>query len=313
MDVAVNDDDEAAASTMNIVRRSAPGLLKRVQTGISHFEIVYTPHSHWPLPRNASNAEVLTVSVLDSSFNPPTLAHLALADTQRPHYPDSSDSDYDAKLLLLSIKNVDKMLKPGDATYLQRLEMMGLLAKRMSQSGAKESNVAIAIIDEPTFVAKSRTLLACLDARLRTFPITSNPPSLELSFILGMDTLERLFAPRYYASETDMMDSLRQFLLPPPAGDGSRVLCANRVMTPPDLLSPKRPPLPIPEAAKEFFDKHRISLFDIGDRLSTYSSSAVRGAVGQVGPDGNGGGLWRAFVTDEVADYICENKLYVDQ
>jgi len=312
MDVAVNDV-EAAASPMNIVRRSAPSLLRRVQSGASHFELIYTPHSHWPLPRNDSRAELLTISVLDSSFNPPTLAHLSLANTRRPHYYDSENSDYDAKLLLLSIKNVDKTMKPGDATYLQRLEMMGLLVKRMAQPDTKQSNVAIAIIDEPTFVAKSRTLLACIAARLGAFSGTSDPPSLELSFILGMDTLERLFAPRYYASETKMLDSLRQFLLPPPAGDGSRVLCANRVMAPPDLLSPAPSPLQIPETAKHFFDEQRISLFDIGDTLSTYSSSVVRGAVGQLGPVSNGGGLWRTYVTDEVGDYIRENKLYVDQ
>jgi nicotinamide-nucleotide adenylyltransferase len=79
---------------------------------------------------------------LDSSFNPPTLAHLALAKAPAPpprsggaigEIKDES-SGYDAHLLLLSIRNADKPLKPGDATHLQRLEMMFFFAQDIIQS-----------------------------------------------------------------------------------------------------------------------------------------------------------------------------------
>lgn len=117
------------------------------------------------------------MNLLDSSFNPPTLAHLALARALAPPLcPDDiagdvreGESSYDA--CLLSIQNADKPLKPGDATHLQRLEMMSLFAQDILQSPShshlsnlidseeKDSNVAIAIISALLFADKSTILL----------------------------------------------------------------------------------------------------------------------------------------------------------
>ncbi|KZT01369.1 uncharacterized protein LAESUDRAFT_731208 [Laetiporus sulphureus 93-53] len=139
----------------------------------------------------------LRISVLDASFNPPTLAHLALANAPCP-YPIVSASatardvhDYDAKLLLLSVRNADKHLKPGDAGYIQRLEMMTLLAKDIIRARIRDDhtsdldapavphdNVAVAIIDEPTFVGKSRALLQYLRQRV-SFLVHSSPVALQ--------------------------------------------------------------------------------------------------------------------------------------
>ena len=107
-------------------------LLQRVQKGLSAIELVYTPYPRWPLPPapTLAPAPTLRVSVLDSSFNPPTLAHLALASLPPPSPASSGSSptapapdtavphhgeDFDARLLLLSVRNADKRLKPGDA------------------------------------------------------------------------------------------------------------------------------------------------------------------------------------------------------
>lgn len=115
------------------------------------------------LPRY-KRAQPLRISILDSSFNPPTRAHLALAQSKPPkrifvpgterqsnvssttvkprrpsagsgdavvtqeRKPEYNEDDYDARLLLLSVRNVDKTLKPGDATFVQRVEMMSQLA-----------------------------------------------------------------------------------------------------------------------------------------------------------------------------------------
>lgn len=280
------------ADTTNMLNRSsAAALLHRLQRKLSDplVELVYTPHERWPFPRNAcpdstsnsSRPSPLCISVLDSSFNPPTLAHLALANSPRPRYSHDADSDglehdYHAKILLLSVRNADKSLKPHDATYSQRLEMMALLARDViSHRNSDEeggANVAVAIIDEPTFVGKSKILRAFLQQRLATILSSLDhqdesvaSPQPQLTFLLGFDTLERLFSPRYYVttpppksptysessstiaalnpyitppSEVDtenesmrhMLASLRDFLSP--SGDDSRVVCARRVSVP---------------------------------------------------------------------------------
>ncbi|SJL09787.1 uncharacterized protein ARMOST_13168 [Armillaria ostoyae] len=114
------------------------------------------------LPQLRHGAKVL---ILDSSFNPPTLAHLALA---------RCGNDYDARILMLSTTNADKKLAPGDATLAQRQSMMALLGFH------------IAVIDEPTFVGKARRLHAEM-------------PSASWNFVMGWDTVERSRARIVYA------------------------------------------------------------------------------------------------------------------
>lgn len=311
-----------ACAAMSAVRKSAFLLLQRLQQGISvpPVELIYTPHSRWPLPHSQTTQQhpnrSLRISILDSSFNPPTLAHLALANSPRPSCRDDDEQTsetqdtcgYDAKLFLLSVKNADKSLKAGDATYQQRLEMMLLLSKDVIASQHEAAtNVAIAIIDKPTFVGKSSALLDFLQRRLTT------PLPLELTFLVGLDTLERLFSPRYYASETDMMASLRQFLSAAPQGDNSRIVCAKRVSSPAEApLSPED--ISSLALAKEFRESDRIVMIDIGNIVNRYSSSAIRSVIGRFGfgqtVDQDGG--WKSMVTREIADYIVEQRLYVD-
>lgn len=243
--------------------------------------------------------------MLDSSFNPPTKAHLALALTSSTRSRSRGteaeaalNSDDKAHLLLLSVRNADKALKEGDATHVQRLEMMMLLAKelekRLSPSSNKsrndevkridetesepknsgegdegegQANVAVGIIDEPTFVRKSAVLREYLTDRLEGFAKHSSRETLpvqaearvgiQLTFQMGTDTLVRLLDPKYYGpplptpSITDspnsnskinlhgdtlmkeerksfMHSALTAFFSPPPEGQGSWVLCARR-------------------------------------------------------------------------------------
>ncbi|KII85122.1 hypothetical protein PLICRDRAFT_45246 [Plicaturopsis crispa FD-325 SS-3] len=308
-------------------------LLQRIQRGLSTVELVHVPHKRWPLPLNLNPNRrtdpngTLRVSVLDSSFNPPTLAHLALANSSF----GGRWGDDDAKLLLLSVRNVDKTLKPGDATYLQRLQMMVLLAKDIAHTGrdsdtlgdrrdtADENNVAVAIIDQPTFVGKSSTLLAFLRSHLsslHTLAPASPPWQPQLTFLQGFDTLERLFAPRYYPSEEAMMVALRAFFSP--SGDNSRVVCARRTTYVPgssaeahtghvqqqhqDEYERERSTL---AAAREFIDNERVVLVDIGEDERTFSSSEVRERRAA------GGMEWRRFVTPDIAEFVEAEGLYV--
>jgi len=327
---------------MAFVRRAAPHLLQRVQQGLSNLELIYTPHSTWPLPhahaglvQHYNPKAPLRVSILDSSFNPPTLAHLALANSCRidgtPQFSTEERKEkeistlaYDAKLLLLSVKNADKTLKPGDATYSQRLEMMSLLMDDMKPdfvhfptttpdscglSQAELANVAIAITDEPTFVGKSQVLRTFFEHRISQSQFSHEDTAtqnLELTFLVGFDTLERLFSPRYYASETAMMASLHKFFSPSPEGDNARLVSARRIMTHSNgTASNEEDPL---LRAKLFMDAGRIAVVDIGDDISTYSSTTVRRSLNNVGLEQDT--LWRKLVTQRVANYIVDNKLY---
>lgn len=132
--------------------------VNRLLAGTSRFELVYCTHPSWPLPPShqiqRNESDPLNVAVLDSSFNPPTIAHAALASA--PHSePTLARPNPIPRLLLLSISNVDKTPKAGDATPVQRLEMMVSLADELSKSAP----VAVGALNEPTFVGKSTLLL----------------------------------------------------------------------------------------------------------------------------------------------------------
>ena len=159
--------------------------IQAVQQRIVSTALVYASHERWPLPQTQSLPKTpLHISVLDSSFNPPTLAHLALANAPNPSPPPS---DYDAKLLLLSVRNADKLLQEGDATLSQRVEMMSRLATRIRHGNINSPpNVAVGLVNEPTFIAKSSTLHTFLDDHLAK--LTSGPSptlSVQLTFLMG--------------------------------------------------------------------------------------------------------------------------------
>ncbi|KAG1739177.1 uncharacterized protein EDB91DRAFT_396760 [Suillus paluster] len=311
-----------------------------VELDESPVELVYMSHERWPCPplpiHPQRKLDTIRVSVLDSSFNPPTYAHLALANSRPPRYTMRSgltglalestvELDYDARLLLLSVRNADKALKPGDATYEQRLEMMYLLSKDISASVSQlpedtsesaHANIAIAIIDEPTFVGKATVLRQFLRARISGLyrpssaldrmmtPPTSgdiSTPGPRLTFLIGFDTLVRLLSPRYYASEAAMMDALRFFFSP--VGDDCYVVCARRNMEEVEQTVQAEVEARTLSAAKEFVESERVALIGIGDDEQT-SSSQVRTKV--VLQDET----WRRLVTSSVANYIIQNSLY---
>lgn len=271
---------------------SANALLLRVIRGSSRFELIHTPHDHWPLPLSSPSPN-LPISILDASFNPPTLAHLALATSQPPTTPN---------LLLLSVRNADKSLKPTDASYLQRIEMMYLLAQ-----DSHPDNTAIAIIDEPTFVGKSTALLSFLQHRLSLNNSSPSPPKPSLAFLLGTDTLTRLFAPRYYNSETDMLNLLHNFFSP--SSENSSIICARR-----DPTSYASGTEGTPNHAEAYIDTGKIKMIEIGADEQTFSSSEVRlkRTLGVAGGDVDDE-RWKQLVSPTIAKYIEEKGLYLPQ
>ncbi|KAF9267935.1 Nucleotidylyl transferase, partial [Marasmius fiardii PR-910] len=279
-------------------------------------ELVFTSNPTWPHPRVSLPRRPLQISVLDSSFNPPTVAHLALANARRPRYhsiDESNAHDYDAKLLLLSVRNADKQLKSTDATYSQRLEMMIRLAQELVTTDEgegdvpkKHENVAVAIVDEPTFVGKSNLLQKFLKGR------TNHPQEFRLTFLLGFDTLERFFAPRYYASNStpdpveaklQMYTSLESFFAP--FRDNSRIVCARRKCPPFDPTIPYSLSTTIWDfLTSRSLPFELVKVIDIGQNVWAVSSSDVRNAIGQRDE------RWKALVPPLVQEFLETENPY---
>ncbi|KAK0204929.1 Nucleotidylyl transferase [Desarmillaria ectypa] len=205
------------------------------------------------LPKLRHGAKVL---ILDSSFNPPTLAHLALA---------LCGNDYDARILMLSTTNADKKLAPGDATLAQRQSMMALLG------------LPITVIDEPTFVGKARRL-------------HSEMPSATWDFVMGWDTVERVFAEKYYTGK-DMTAELRGFFFESRA----RILYAPRVGA---------GGIDVWATVERVGGREKVVPAAISDEFAAYSSTAVRNAIKF------GKGTWRDKVPPVIAEYIDKERLY---
>ncbi|KAJ4417380.1 hypothetical protein N0V85_001889 [Neurospora sp. IMI 360204] len=172
-----------------------------------------------------------TLIVLDSSFNPPTLAHLRMATSA---VEDTIKKKGDEKeitglrlLLLLAIVNADKAPKP--AAFDQRLAMMWAFARdvqralRGEEEEEDESPEVLAATNNPEAEQKQRQeeklgLDISVDIALTSKPFFHeksrviaesefyNPPgqeeekkdTMEQVILAGYDTLIRIFDPKYY-------------------------------------------------------------------------------------------------------------------
>lgn len=186
---------------------------------------------------------------------------------------------------------------------------------RKDRNDSAESNVAVAIIDEPTFVGKARALTEYIRNRivsLGSAPVSTEsqiPPEsvsvvahevpIELSFTVGMDTLERILAPRYYPSPSEMHSSLKDFL------SANRLVSSRRV-TPGQLSEVQATrELEVLSLARGYLDVTRLSIVDIGDDIEAFSSSEVRQRIGE-----GDAKMWVKMVTPSIAEYIKAEGLY---
>ncbi|EXJ86256.1 hypothetical protein A1O1_06626 [Capronia coronata CBS 617.96] len=184
------------------------------------FRILHTiPPSQPP-----SSQAIRTLYVLDSSFNPPSRAHMslvktALKGTQQVHSkpdprPEPSVDKNPRVLFLLATVNADKKPKPAD--FEDRLVMMTLMAEHMrssfsnSDTGAGTTSIApiidVGIIKEPYFTDKA----SCIDESKVYKP--SNGGTVEQIHLTGFDTLIRIFTPKYYPNYTPPLSALAPFL-----------------------------------------------------------------------------------------------------
>jgi nicotinamide-nucleotide adenylyltransferase len=180
---------------VRIARDELKHRLDQATASSASFTLLYAPPT-WPYPSDkTSTATIPHIAVLDSSFNPPHLAHEAIASSSFPFFPPTTpqipdtSNPYTSRLLLFSLRNVDKTLKATDASLLQRFEMMTFLAERVERNTGQ--GVGIGLLNEPTFAGKAEMVQEWLHRE-------RGIDKVQMSFLMGTDTLIRCFVPRYY-------------------------------------------------------------------------------------------------------------------
>jgi nicotinamide-nucleotide adenylyltransferase len=103
-----------------------------------------------------------------------------------------------------------------------------LLATRLAKSHALPGGVAVGILNEPTFVGKSRILHSHLPSPIAPSPSPSTSISLagrriKLSFLIGSDTLTRFFQASFYGGISGMNAASEEYF-----GMGSLLICGRR-------------------------------------------------------------------------------------
>lgn len=163
--------------------------LKRFLESTKNFEVLTTvARVEEPRPSSAADG---VLYVLDSSFNPPTLAHRHIAcSAVLENWGTPS-----RLLLLLATQNADKPSKP--ASFEDRLVMMQLCAQDLlafleskipSVDIGKLPVVDIGVTKKPYFVDKA--------VEIETAGVY--PRSLEQVHLTGYDTLIRILNTKYY-------------------------------------------------------------------------------------------------------------------
>ena len=150
--------------------------------------------THAP-PKQSSSPKILYV--LDSSFNPPTRAHLRICTSALLH--DKSKAEPKRLLLLLATQNADKAPKP--AAFEQRLAMMNIFAEEMvnetAADGGREGIVVdVGVTKKARFVDKARVIEECGDYCSNEGEGEKEP--IEQVHLTGFDTLVRLLDTKYY-------------------------------------------------------------------------------------------------------------------
>ncbi|KAG8985705.1 hypothetical protein FRB90_004497 [Tulasnella sp. 427] len=181
--------------------------------------------------------------------------------------------------------------------------MMIHLAEDLAESHQAQPsvNIAVAVIDEPSFVGKSIKLQPYLRSRV------PNETRIKLAFVLGTDTITRFFAPRFYPSLDSMLRSIRHFFLEPAqGGEGSEIVCARRSST---LSEEEEQEFLQTEEVKEWVDVGAVKLIDIGEEEAKMSSTKVREGIKNY-ETLQWISRWEDMCCPSVANYIKDQHLY---
>lgn len=181
---------------MSHLRARFGAALARFLASSRNFEVLES------VPANSNSTRVTDPAllyVLDSSFNPPTLAHMQIVTSALQETPSVPSR----VLLLLATQNADKPSVP--ASFEDRLVMMSLLAqdlrRELTETLGEPPQVDVGVIKKPYFVDKAAAI-----EESRQYPA-----SLEQVHLIGYDTLIRIFNTKYYPP-TYTLQPLEPFL-----------------------------------------------------------------------------------------------------
>ena len=263
--------------------------------------VSYTSQPDWPVPagHDKDATRPLRIAILDSCFNPPSLAHYAMGTHDAP-----LDRAYDARLLLLSSKNVDKVHQDGDTSFDERTEMMQIEAERMGKEDRQGcGNVAVASLAAATFAEKTPIILDYLRQTHPAYQFT-------LTFYIGFDTVVRLFAKRYYQDSDEEMDKiLQQFFV----SDGCEVVCARRPVenvAQQDVAGQEEAELVSRPLVKRYLDMKKLRLEDI-QGTEGVSSTKIRQTI-KADPPEEARKQLAGLASQGVIDYCLSRWLYSD-
>jgi len=200
------------------------------------------------------------IAVLSASFNPPTLAHLRMAELAHV------DLGYPEVVLELAIANVDKAVT--DAPLHERLMMMRAVAESRPW-------LSVAVATHGRFLDKMTALREYF-------------PTADVCFIVGYDTLVRVFDPKYYTRRDAELRALF---------DQTSFACANREGSGDDALGDLLA-LPANAPYAEGVRPMALDAYHAG-----LSSTAVRTSIAS--DEGRPDGL-----PEEVAAYLDSRRLY---
>jgi nicotinamide-nucleotide adenylyltransferase len=192
------------ASRIATIRAILPDLesaLHSFTSSPSKFRVVRTV--------NATNTQPRTLYILDSSFNPPSIAHLTLATSALKHHAPSETGPF-RFLLLFSTHNADKA--PSPASFVQRIALMTVFAEDLSrhlksqtpqQADIADISIDIGLTKEPYYSDKSAAI------KETTPPFYSSDPI--HVHLVGYDTLIRFCNPKYYPKYDPPLSALKPF------------------------------------------------------------------------------------------------------
>jgi len=253
-----------------------------------------------------SRVHAKTLFILDSSFNPPQVAHLSLATAALA----ASRTRYSLPhrlLLLFSTHNADK--SPTPAAFEHRLAMMVLfaqdLSRKLSASGehgqGDQDSVAIdvGLTTKPYYNDKSAEI-----DNLGTYP--GSPRHIHL---VGFDTFTRIFTAKYYTSHSPPLSALDSFfekhglrITVRPVDDGGEYATAEAQK---GYWRGIRDGEMEHEGGKAAWAEE-IEMVDAEDEAAGVSSTRIRNAVEKQDWSELG-----KLCTPSVAEYVKEQGLYL--
>lgn len=296
----------------------------------SGVRLVYSTSSSWPFSSrptsdgssNGSRStadDTIDIAVLDSSFNPPSRAHLALL-LSRPILAQQKQA-YDGHLLLFSTQNADKGAgKPGDASLSQRIEMMTLMAKdveRIQAASGHPANVAVGLVDKPLIFAKSTLTWDLLKGQQQS----SRKP--RLHWVVGFDTLYRVFQLKYYPSLEEFQQQCSQFF----EREGTTFVCARRDPSSyPQLIRDDSSEQDAEQQARQeedkllasenvapWVDRGSVGMLDIDPDQAKLSSTKIRSLLKDDSvEDSEKKERLKELVPPSLVEYLVESRIYRD-